>query len=771
MTLRSDDRLNDEVLALLAEEAGYSPAAQPTQARPVPLPPRINDIVVGEADTGGAVGIDLQKLLEGRLLVQGSSGAGKSWTLRRLVEQTAERVQQVIIDPEGEFTAIAAAYGHLRVEAHRLDPASLMRLARRVREHRLSVVVDLSDLPRESQMSAAAGLLEGLVESPAEHWHTTLVVIDEAHLLAPFGGHSHAPPSVRNASIAAVTDLMSRGRKRGLAGVLATQRLTRLAKSVTSEAQNFLIGLNTLDLDVRRAAETIGWGFRRASDRLPLLQPGDFVAVGPAFSRAPVRAPGWRRPERASRQHASSHGPGPARRADRRAPDRRRRSLRGDSRGCRGPRELLARLPGRARLHPRCILRGGWPGLGRASSPFTRGRAVARVGRLPRRLGRGPGFGSRAARCAGRAGVLRRRRGACGPGRAAARQGVTVVTGLTPVSFSKPRGSQPRLSPRYVPGRHDARFWKDDEIAVLREHYPKSGVGACEARLPNRTRTTIYQQARKLGLKAPKTPEHRERHVYGPEMDDAIRQAWPELRGRGAVNGLADRLGVPRWWLSKQATRLGLSKPHSKEPRWTDAEDALMRKVPLHDPHRAAKVFREHGFLRTPTAIVVRAKRLDLSRRTHETLSARGAARILGVDDKTVTALCIAGDLKAGRRGTQRLVQQGGDAWAIEPADLRAYILDNLGHIDIRKVDKLAFVTLLVANDPLAEPAAPAAAPSEDNSALTRELGARIAELQAENARLTEQLAQAQQPQSITPPRRTRASWRDRIQSGRRRSA
>jgi hypothetical protein len=43
---------------------------------------------------------------------------------------------------------------------------------------------------------------------------------------------------------------------------------------------NFLIGVNTLDLDVKRAAETIGWETRKAYDRLPVLQPGEFVACG-----------------------------------------------------------------------------------------------------------------------------------------------------------------------------------------------------------------------------------------------------------------------------------------------------------------------------------------------------------------------------------------------------------------------------------------------------------------------------------------------------------
>jgi hypothetical protein len=119
-------------------------------------------------------------------------------------------------------------------------------------------------------------------------WHPALVAVDEAHLFAPWGSQGQESSAVRKASIAAVVDLMSRGRKRGLAGVLATQRLARLSKSVVSEVHNFLIGINTLDLDVKRAAETIGWEVRKAYDRLPTLTPGEFVASGPAFSLSPV---------------------------------------------------------------------------------------------------------------------------------------------------------------------------------------------------------------------------------------------------------------------------------------------------------------------------------------------------------------------------------------------------------------------------------------------------------------------------------------------------
>lgn len=264
-------------------------APRPTNAPKSAIRPlRPDEIELGQAETSGAVLLDLGKILSGRMLIQGVSGAGKSWTLRRILELSAGRIQQVIIDPEGEFRDYAEQMGYMLIDAQVHAGGAVAKLANGVREHRLSVVLDLSDLGREEQMRTVAGFLYALVEAPREHWTPALVVIDEAHLFAPFGGQSVAATDVRRAAINAVTDLMSRGRKRGLAGVLATQRLARLAKSVGSECLNFLIGNNTLDLDVKRAAEQIGWDSRRAFDRLPLLEPGSFVAVGPAFSQSPV---------------------------------------------------------------------------------------------------------------------------------------------------------------------------------------------------------------------------------------------------------------------------------------------------------------------------------------------------------------------------------------------------------------------------------------------------------------------------------------------------
>src|SRR3546814_5661535 len=100
--------------------------------------------------------LDLEELLATRLLVQGNSGSGKSHLLRRLIEQSAEWVQQAIIDPEGDFVTLADHYGHIVVEAADYSEADVQRVAARVREHRASVVLNLEGLDVEAQMRSAA---------------------------------------------------------------------------------------------------------------------------------------------------------------------------------------------------------------------------------------------------------------------------------------------------------------------------------------------------------------------------------------------------------------------------------------------------------------------------------------------------------------------------------------------------------------------------------------------------------------------------------------
>ncbi len=242
-------------------------------------------IDMGATTNGTAAMLDLEELLATRLLVQGNSGSGKSYLLRRLLEQSAPWVQQCIIDPEGDFVTLADVYGHVVVDAARTE-AELTRIAQRIRQHRVSVVVNLEGLDIDQQMKAAAAFLNGMFDADRDYWYPMLVVVDEAQLFAPSVG-GEVSDEARKISLSAMTNLMCRGRKRGLAGVIATQRLAKLAKNVAAEASNFLMGRTFLDIDMARAADLLGMD-RRQAEQFRDLQRGHFVALGPALSRRPL---------------------------------------------------------------------------------------------------------------------------------------------------------------------------------------------------------------------------------------------------------------------------------------------------------------------------------------------------------------------------------------------------------------------------------------------------------------------------------------------------
>ena len=243
-------------------------------------------IIIGEDRSGQPCIIDMEELLATRLLVQGNSGSGKSHLLRRLLEESADMVQQVVIDPEGDFTSLADIFSHIIIDGAAHSVAEIEALARRVREHRASVVLALEGLDVEQQIRCAAQFIGALFDAPREHWYPALVVVDEAQMFAP-AVSGEISEDTRRLSMNAMTNLMCRGRKRGLAGIVATQRLAKLAKNVAAEASNFLMGRTFLDIDMIRAADLLGME-RRQAEQIRDLDRGSFLGLGPAITRRPL---------------------------------------------------------------------------------------------------------------------------------------------------------------------------------------------------------------------------------------------------------------------------------------------------------------------------------------------------------------------------------------------------------------------------------------------------------------------------------------------------
>ncbi len=204
---------------------------------------------LGKFVDGGQVTIDLPRLLVTRMLLQANSGQGKSHALRRLIEQLAGKVQQLIIDPEGEFPSIREKFDFVVCAAQGADAATHPRtaalLARRLMETEASAVLDISDLKAHERHPFVRLFVESLIEAPKELRHPCVVVLDEAQIFVPEKGESEAA--------AAVIDLATRGRKRGLCLVAATQRISMFNKDAAAELKNRLIGGTTQDLDIKRA--------------------------------------------------------------------------------------------------------------------------------------------------------------------------------------------------------------------------------------------------------------------------------------------------------------------------------------------------------------------------------------------------------------------------------------------------------------------------------------------------------------------------------------
>src|SRR2546428_7941402 len=96
-----------------------------------------------------SVTFDLPTLLDTRLLVQANSGGGKSWLLRRLLEQSHGKVQQIVIDLEGEFATLREKYDYVLAGKEGdtpADPRSAGLLAKRLLELQVSAIIDLYDL-------------------------------------------------------------------------------------------------------------------------------------------------------------------------------------------------------------------------------------------------------------------------------------------------------------------------------------------------------------------------------------------------------------------------------------------------------------------------------------------------------------------------------------------------------------------------------------------------------------------------------------------------
>jgi hypothetical protein len=179
---------------------------------------------------------------------------GKSYTMRRLVEQLFEAGQQIVlIDPKGDQWGIRSSADGKRPGLPvvilggehgdvPLEPNGGELVAKLVVEERVSALLDLSLFRKHEVATFMTGFLENLYRLKAQERYRTpmMLVVDEADAIAP-----QKPQRGEERMLGAAEDIVRRGGQRGIGCTLVTQRSAVLNKNVLTQAQ-MLIVLRTI---------------------------------------------------------------------------------------------------------------------------------------------------------------------------------------------------------------------------------------------------------------------------------------------------------------------------------------------------------------------------------------------------------------------------------------------------------------------------------------------------------------------------------------------
>lgn len=238
-------------------------------------------VEIGKLDGQKPFKVDVGRIVEGKMVVQASSGGGKSMTLRTLLEATHGLLPHIILDKDGEYATLRERHDYVLAGKGGDIPTDVRNatmLARKVMELDLSIIVDLYDLNHADKHRFVRLFMEAAFNAPKGQWHDRLFVVDEAHRFCPENGEGTS--EAKDIIIECCDD----GRKRGMGMILATQRIAKLDKSALAECENKLIGRTNYDDDRRRAGKELGFSSKEDLLSIRDLKRGQFYAQGAALS-------------------------------------------------------------------------------------------------------------------------------------------------------------------------------------------------------------------------------------------------------------------------------------------------------------------------------------------------------------------------------------------------------------------------------------------------------------------------------------------------------
>lgn len=232
-------------------------------------------------DVENSLHMEMSSFVGTSVAALGMTGSGKTNTVAVLIEEMLKQgLPMTIVDIEGEYWGLKEKFDLLiagRSEHAELEigPENAAQLAEVSLQRGISIILDLSDYEEEETYEFLLAYFQALWKLEKNLRKPYQIILEEAHEFIP---QSRATPLKT-----ILARIASRGRKRGLGVVLATQRSQKAEKDVLTQAAISFLHLVAHPTDMRVYKEIVPRPSAEVEAMVNALKPGDALVV---FDRA-----------------------------------------------------------------------------------------------------------------------------------------------------------------------------------------------------------------------------------------------------------------------------------------------------------------------------------------------------------------------------------------------------------------------------------------------------------------------------------------------------
>jgi len=217
----------------------------------------------------------LEDLIGQCIAILGIRGSGKSNTAGVIFEELLQNNYPMsIVDIEGEYFGLKEKYEVLVVGTGEgveieIDASCAHEIAEVSMEQNVPVVLDLSGFLSDERTEVLKAYLTSLWNVAGKLRKPYIIGIEEAHEFIPQG--------VKNELKEMIARIALRGRKRGLGGIIVSQRSAKVDKDVLSQAGMLFLHRVVHEVDMRVYGELLPWRKSEVKEIISSLDTGDCI--------------------------------------------------------------------------------------------------------------------------------------------------------------------------------------------------------------------------------------------------------------------------------------------------------------------------------------------------------------------------------------------------------------------------------------------------------------------------------------------------------------